>query len=96
MISLRSSLGGKNSHRRVNGARSSRASSAIFNKLRNLDRQITDLDKKLHVIRQLGYVHYMGVTTKSLEAKRQKLDEKRRIVRHIRIANWRGTNESHP
>jgi len=41
------SLGGKNSSMTAGGARSSRAHSAIFEKLRNADRRITALDKAI-------------------------------------------------
>ena len=72
----RDSLGGQNSHRRVNGARSSRALSTIFKKLRGLDREISILDYRLRT--------WGSRYDPKTHARRAELDTKRKAVRMVR------------
>ena len=81
-MKTRDSLGGQNSHGIVSGARSSRALSTIFKKLRKCDREIQTLD---------GYIFFetMGgrfATKRSVKLKTQRKawDEKRRELRNER------------
>lgn len=80
MQESRNSLGGKNSSRRTSGARSSRASSAIFKKLRKLDRQISLIDNwlRIHPLWWVKSFHQKELT------RRERLDEKRKAVRRER------------
>lgn len=72
-----SSLSGQNNQGRLSRARSSRASSTIFSKLRKLDRQISYLDKRL------SYT-FSVYERKAILAKRDSLDEKRKLARNKR------------
>ena len=76
----KNSLGGKNNHGRMSGARSSRASSTNFKKLQKLDREITKLYKMItpFSIRQFNFEKYPN---KKIMDKIQKLDLKRKEVR---------------
>ena len=85
MTLSRDSLGGQNSHRRVNGARSSRALSTIFKRLRRLDREIAAIDRYIRT--HLGWVQ----TTPKMTERRKKLDAERREVRHQRKGYARST-----
>ena len=76
-----SSLGGQNSHRRMSGARSSRASSTIFYKLRKLDRAIGLIDLELSLYK--GWKLMPSYFSRVFK-KRQKLDEKRKLIRQQR------------
>ena len=76
----KNSLGGKNNHGRMSGARSSRASSTIFKKLQKLDRQISHLK---HMLSPFGAFNFdFGKQrNKKLEEQIKKLDLKRKEVR---------------
>ena len=80
MTLSRDSLGGQNSHRRVNGARSSRALSTIFKRLQKLDREIAAIDWHIRIYG--GW----GKRDPAVIARRAKLDAERREVRHQRKA----------
>ena len=73
-----SSLSGQNSPGRRSGARSSRASSTIFQKLRKLDREISKVDQLL------ARFWFSQSEVKKLKNRREKLDEKRKETRHAR------------
>ena len=73
----KNSLGGQNNHGRMSGARSSRASSTIFNKLRKLDREISALDKRIN-----GFC--WRDDTFKINQKRRDLDNKRKFIRNAR------------
>lgn len=79
MTISRDSLGGKNGHRGVAGARSSRALSTIFKRLRKLDKEIGRIDRMLH-----GWRRFCFKQVERLSARRKKLDEKRKEVRWAR------------
>ena len=72
------SLGGKNNHGRMSGARSSRASSTLFKKLQKLDRQISFLKARCNMS---NYYILGKVFIKKTEEKLEKLDMKRKEVR---------------
>ena len=77
-----SSLGGKNSHRRMSGARSSRASSTIFFKLRNLDRKISIIDKNIYLYKLYpSMIHHNRSYYENNLKRRIKLDEQRKQLR---------------
>ena len=80
MTITRDSLGGQNSHRRVSGARSSRALSTIFRKLRKFDREIASIDFRIKVYGKEWLIEFDKKTLK----RRAELDEKRRKVRLLR------------
>ena len=73
-----SSLGGKNNPRRGSGARSSRASSTIFYKLRELDKKIRIKDIQIQMWINMGS---SKSSIKKLQQQRIVLDEKRRQTR---------------
>jgi len=78
----RGSLGGQNSPGRRSGARSSRALSTIFRKLRNLDREIAAVSRIIATDGRLGMM-----TPKEWMAKVDRLrmlDEQRKAVRNAR------------
>jgi len=76
----KNSLGGKNNHGRMSGARSSRASSTIFKKLQKLDRDISRLQEQ--VISTGAFCFDFGKhRNKKLEEQIKKLDLKRKEVR---------------
>lgn len=81
----RDSLGGQNSHRRVSGARSSRALSAIFKRLRDADCAIHWLK---YEIRCTQVREWWGTRfdrkLKQLNEQLAKLDAKRKALRHER------------
>ena len=85
MSLTRDSLGGQNSHRRVSGARSSRALSTIFKRLRKLDRKISEIDKKI------AYWRYVNTKQWPCDfyAKRVTLDLQRKNTRSERKNNSR-------
>lgn len=76
-----SSLSGQNSNGRISGTRSSRVSSTMFYKLRELDRKITEIDKLINsytfacmtIAQQRKHLHTRNI-----------LDEKRKQVRLAR------------
>ena len=74
------SLGGKNNHGRMSGARSSRASSTIFKKLQKLDREISKLQNQLNPfgIRHFDFGKY---NNKKITDRIKKLDLQRKAVR---------------
>ena len=78
-MNTRDSLGGQNKGGRTTGARSSRASSTIFNKLRKLDREISLIDQHID---QFSWCN----DTYKLNQKRKALDDKRKLVRNARKA----------
>lgn len=72
------SLGGKNNHGRMSGARSSRASSTLFKKLQKLDREISFLKAR----RSIASYYILGkVFAKKTEERIKKLDLKRKAIR---------------
>jgi len=76
----KNSLGGKNNHGRMSGARSSRASSTIFKKLQKLDREITKLQNT--AIPFGAYSFDFGKRrNKKIEEQIKKLDMERKEVR---------------
>ncbi len=78
----KNSLGGKNNHGRMSGARSSRASSTIFKKLQKLDREIGELRKRNAFLGiAASYINTMGSEYKNHLKKIEKLDMKRKEVR---------------
>ena len=78
----KNSLGGKNNHGRMSGARSSRASSTIFKKLQKLDREIGELQKRNAFLGIAeSYINTMGTEDKNHLKKIKKLDLKRKEVR---------------
>jgi len=84
MNQSRNSLGGKNMDGRITGARSSRASSTIFKKLKKLDREITEIDNKLRYVNMLRYETWLSPDVKKLKQRREKLDQKRKKTRALR------------
>ena len=74
------SLGGKNNHGRMSGARSSRASSTIFKKLQKLDREITKLQNRINPFGAYSF-DFGEHRNKKLEEQIKKLDLKRIEVR---------------
>ena len=68
------SLGGQNTVGRHTGARSSRARSTLFRRLRSLDRRISALDAEIRLF---------GGNNRRLKL-REELDAKRKRVREIR------------
>lgn len=76
MTLSRDSLSGQNSQGRLSGARSSRALSTIFQRLRKLDRQIGELDYRIRVC--------TWDNGPELSQRRKTLDEKRKIIRNQR------------
>jgi len=74
------SLGGKNGPRRGAGARSSRAHSANFNKLRKLDREITNLDLAIQSLK--GSLYCKPFVLAGKIPKRAALDAERCAVRN--------------
>lgn len=77
------SLSGKNSGGRASGNRSSRFSPTNFNKLRNLDRQIAEIDKQLDFCKIHEIFGWPDDSAK-LKTRRVKLDEKRKNLRNLR------------
>jgi len=77
MNKTRNSLGGKNKGGRTTGARSSRASSTIFKKLRKLDRKITEIDNYLRHA-------FWRADIEKLKKLRKNLDEQRKQTRALR------------
>ena len=79
------SLGGKNNHGRMSGARSSRASSTLFKKLQKLDREISKLETILRSqLNPFGYFcnfDYKEHKNKKIVEKIKNLDLKRKEVR---------------
>ena len=110
MLKTRNSLGIENTGGRATGLGESPSSSAIFKKLRELDRKITELDNiirlrsygnwsfKNNVLinkRTLISGYYKGNTeTIKLVERRQKLDQKRKEIRIKRKLNKRIENNS--
>lgn len=82
-MNSKNSLSGKNSSGRTSGGRSSRPSSTIFYKLRELDRKISKIDNELKSIRYYGWM-YSNSFVKKLKQRREKLDLKRKEVRELR------------
>jgi len=78
MNKTRNSLGGKNKGGRTTGARSSRASSTIFKKLRELDRKITKIDETIR------FRAWFSSDIKKLKKQREELDKKRKETRALR------------
>ena len=76
----KNSLGGKNNHGRMSGARSSRASSTNFKKLQKLDREITKLYKMITPF-SIRYFDFGKYPNKKIMDKIKKLDLKRKEVR---------------
>ena len=79
----RGSLGGQNSDRRISSARSSRALSTIFKKLRELDRKISEIDNNWKVCCGIGWNFN---TPKEIIKKRSELDARRKEIRLKRKA----------
>ncbi len=78
----KNSLGGKNNHGRMSGARSSRASSTNFKKLQRLDREIGELQKRNAFLGiAASYINTIGSEYKNHLKKIKKLDLKRKEVR---------------
>lgn len=75
------SLGGKNNHGRMSGARSSRASSTIFKKLQKLDREISKLQKQLNPFCGVRFFDFGKYSNKKIVEKIKNLDLKRKAVR---------------
>ena len=76
----KNSLGGKNNHGRMSGARSSRASSTNFKKLQKLDREITRLYKIIYPF-SIRYFDFGKYPNKKIMDKIKKLDMQRKEVR---------------
>ena len=76
----KNSLGGKNNHGRMSGARSSRASSTNFKKLQKLDREITKLQNRINPFGASNF-DFGKHRNKKLEEQIKKLDLKRKEVR---------------
>lgn len=74
------SLGGKNNHGRMSGARSSRASSTNFKELQKLDREITRLQNTINPFEAYSF-DFGKHRNKKLEEQIKKLDIKRKEVR---------------
>lgn len=78
----RHSLGGQNSRGRPpSGARSSRAASTIFKRLRKLDRRITKLDDEFVSSLFFDYMPSSNGKISKILNRRKKLDEQRKQVR---------------
>ena len=74
----KNSLSGQNSHGRMSGARSSRASLTIFKKLQKLDREISFLKARC----SLANYYILGKAfIKKTEERIEKLDSKRKAAR---------------
>jgi len=73
MKQTRGSLGGQNTVGRHTGARSSRALSTLFKKLRDLDRKISQQDRYIKVA--------WGTRLTSLQRVRNEMDAKRMQIR---------------
>lgn len=84
------SLGGQNTRRIAGGARSSRARSATFKKLRHADRRITALDKAIFY-ETLGGRFWNGRAGK-LKKQRDAWDSKRKTFRALRKALTKPTS----
>jgi len=67
--------------RRTTGARSSRAASTIFKRLRNLDRQIGKLDRDIEFNSLFAKTPSNERKMLAMIKKRDKLDQKRKEVR---------------
>ena len=78
MNKTRDSLGGKNKGGRTTGARSSRVSSTIFKKLKELDRKITKIDETIR------FRAWLSSDIKKLKKQREELDKKRKETRELR------------
>ena len=76
----KNSLSGKNSHGRMSGACSSRASSTIFKKLQKLDREISKLRNQINPFASRCFDFKKHYNKKILE-KIENLDMKRKEVR---------------
>lgn len=76
----KNSLSGQNSHGRMSGARSSRASLTNFKKLQKLDREITRLYKMITPF-SIRYFDFGKYPNKKIMDKIQKLDLQRKEVR---------------
>ena len=74
-----SSLSGKNINGRISGTRSSRVSSTLFFKLRELDRKISNLDSSLNCIHNRLFLSKAQYN--KLEIQRETLDQKRKLIR---------------
>lgn len=74
-MKTRGSLGGQNTVGRHTGARSSRALSTLFKKLRALDRRIGELDRWIRVSTLTGINHRRNL------AERERLDSSRKDIR---------------
>ena len=84
------SLGGQSTRSSAGGARSSRAHSAIFEKLRHADRRITMLDKAIFY-ETLGGRFWNGRAGK-LKKQRDEWDSKRKTFRALRKALTKPTS----
>ena len=91
MTISKNSLGGKNNHGRMSGARSSRASSTIFKKLQKLDREITRLQNRINPFGAYSF-DFGKHRNKKLEEQIKKLDMKRKEVRLERKKYEKTTN----
>lgn len=80
-LKTRDSLGGQNNHRSVSGARSSRALSTIFRKLRNADRRISELDR---LLKMATYGGHWDSRAGKLKTQRDLWDLKRKNIRACR------------
>jgi len=74
-----SSLSGENSNGRISGTRSSRVSSTLFFKLRELDRRISKLDESLNSIHNRLFLSKAQYN--KLKTQRETLDQKRTLIR---------------
>jgi len=83
-VLTKDSLGGQNSHRRMSGARSSRALSTIFKRLRATDRQISKLDKQLTNAAYGLILYCKAGEVEKLRRKRESWDDRRRELRNLR------------
>lgn len=80
-----SSLSGQNGPRRGSSARSSRASSTLFFRLRKLDSEIHFLDYKVRYLNTwYSKVPSIAQEIKTLTSRLYKLDQKRKEVRNKR------------
>lgn len=75
----RGSLGGQNSHRRVSGARSSRALSTLFRQLRTCDRKVAELDKRLGFV--TGGHRFWNAEATAIRKRLEHWEEKRKATR---------------
>ena len=76
----KNSLSGQNSHGRMSGARSSRASLTNFKKLQKLDREISRLQNRINPSELIIWISEKH-RNKKLEEQIKKLDMKRKEVR---------------